>query len=137
MLFLHIMRNLSRHTLIFLFYLAGLNLLVHSFIPHEHHYGNEPAHILNEVKKEGLHDREIRPDLIYFTDKHDSYICHFNPRLFLGQDDLTGFFFFQTRGSVITHDIPTDIIKPFYGVNGYGSVILRSHSSRAPPYLSL
>ena len=128
------MRNLFRHTLIFHFYLAGLSLLLHSFIPHPHHYGNEPDHLLNELRKEGLHYRDNDSDNVYLIDNHNSYVCHFNPQVFPGKDDLAASFFIQTEGSRILPLFESDIIKSFYGVKGYDSLTLSNQSSRAPPF---
>ena len=131
------MRNTFSYGLIFPLYLAGLSLILHSFIPHPHHYGNEPEHILNELRKEGIYDKNDHSGTLYFADSHHSYICHFNPQVFKGQDNPNAFSFIQTESSRIVPRLKCAIIKPFYGVKGYASVILSNKSSRAPPILFL
>jgi|GEM_PF-5563490 len=131
------MRNILSYGLIFPLYLAGLSLILHAFIPHTHHYGNEPDHILKELRKEGIYDKNDHSGTLYFADSHHSYICHFNPQVFKGQDNPTGFSFIRTESSRIIHRLESAIIHHFYGVKGYASVILSNKSSRAPPFLFL
>ncbi len=133
MLFLQPMRNILPYSLIIPFYLAGLSLILHSFIPHTHHYGNESDHIRNEVRKQGICGKNDHSN-VYFTNDHHSYICHFNPQIFRGDDDLATFFLIQNEGFRFVPLLESGIIKSFYGLIGYDSIILSNQSSRAPPF---
>ena len=136
-LFLPVMRNIFSYGLIFPLYLAGLSLILHAFIPHTHHYGNEPDHILNEFRKEGIYDKNDHSNTLYFAESHHSYICHFNPQVFPGKDKSTALSFIQTESYRIIPRLESAIINPFYGIKGYASVILSNNSSRGPPILFL
>ena len=133
MLFLQIMRNLLRHTFWFFLYLAGLSILLHSLLPHEHHYGHEPEHILNELKKDGLHDVRNTDFSVFLSDTHASYICHFNPKILSVQDNTTDLLFIGTYGIRVVANYEAELIKPYYDVRGYAPVTMKNCASRAPP----